>query len=88
MHQLCQTYVSVSLAFLKKWISCQTFSAIDAMSKQLLGIKLFEGVFQSENLENLNCVLYLKMKLTESYGRVEAGVVCKWICTPEIGCYT
>ena len=46
------------------------------MLTQLLGIKLFEGVYQSENLDNLDCVSYLKMKLTECYGRVEAGQLC------------
>ena len=51
----------------------KTFSPKDAMLKQLLGIKLFQGVFQSEHLDNQDCVLYLKMKLTECYGRVEAG---------------
>ena len=43
------------------------------MLKQLLEIKLFEGIFQSENLDNPNFVLYLKMKVIECYGRVEAG---------------
>ena len=46
------------------------------MLKQLLGMKLFEGVFQSENLDNPNIVLYLKMKMSACYGRVEAGELC------------
>ena len=43
------------------------------MLKQLPDMKLFEGVFQSENLDNSNSVLYLKMKLTGCYKGVKVG---------------
>ena len=46
------------------------------MLKQLPEMKLFKDVFQSENLDNPNSVLYLKMKMSEYYDRVEAGKLC------------
>ena len=42
------------------------------MLKQLPEMKLSEGIFQSENLDNPNSVLYLKMIMIECYGRIEA----------------
>ena len=54
----------------------KTFSLTDTMLKQLVRIKLFEGVFQSEKLDNQNPLLNLKMKMSECYCRVDAGELC------------
>ena len=67
----------VSITFSMKHFYAKTFSPIDMMLKQLSEMKLFQGTFQSENLDYPNSVIYLKMKMNGCYGRVKAGQLCQ-----------